>query len=150
MSSEGSGAKVIELPPRQSCPVCAISLRPATSAEIEADLRGGDALFRQLAEWTAQRRRNWLPPEHFSDWEKCEAMPVVAVSLRPLRGIDSCGAASGAVPTSDVDRQGTAGFLARPGERQTRGWPTLHKLNGTGLLPERRQLRLAGRRNDHS
>lgn len=73
MGSEASGAKVIELPPRQSCPVCGIPLRPARWAEIQADLEGRDAQFRQLAERTAQGRRDWLPPEHFSDWEKFEA-----------------------------------------------------------------------------
>lgn len=73
MTSEGQGARVIELPPRQTCPICGIPLRPARWTEIQQDLVSSDPQIRQFAESTAQGRRDWQPPEHFSDWQKFEA-----------------------------------------------------------------------------
>jgi hypothetical protein len=73
MTTEPAKAKVIEMPPHRSCPACGARLRPATQAEIQADLRSADPQARQFAERSAQGRRNWVPPEQLPEWEKLEA-----------------------------------------------------------------------------
>jgi len=65
---------VTEFPPKLMCPLCSKPLRPATRAEISADL--SDPRYRELALGAAQGKRNWNPPEEFSDWKKDISWPA--------------------------------------------------------------------------
>jgi len=65
---------VTEFPPRLSCPLCGSSLRPATRAEINADLK--DESYKQVAESAAQGSREWEPSDEWPDWLKIISPPA--------------------------------------------------------------------------
>ncbi len=66
--------RVIEFPPDPGpCQRCGVKLRLATREEINADLRSSIKQYKEMAEWSAQGDRTWLPPEHFSEWDKYAA-----------------------------------------------------------------------------
>jgi hypothetical protein len=77
---------VIDLPPQQrDCSRCGATLRPASRAELRADLL--DPRYRHLAEHAGQGDRDWDPPAHWPEWQQAET-PTAPWVLR----CDSCGA----------------------------------------------------------
>ena len=64
---------------------CGAKLRPATRAEIQADLL--DPRYKHVAEHAAQGRWDWNPPDDWPDWEKYDT-PNPPWVLR----CDTCGA----------------------------------------------------------
>ena len=65
-------AEIIDFPPqidnfwwsgRKDCPTCGSRLRPATRAEIQADLESADPQRRQLASLSTQGQREQVPEE---------------------------------------------------------------------------------------
>lgn len=74
---------IIDLPLHRACQ-CGATLRPATRAEIAADLK--DPRYRQAAEYAAQGARDWVPPDHWSEWRKRDT-PNPPWMLR----CDTCG-----------------------------------------------------------
>jgi hypothetical protein len=58
---------VIDIPLVRECH-CGAKLRPATRAEIQADLI--DPRYKHVAEHAAQGRWDWDPPDDWPDWEK--------------------------------------------------------------------------------
>ena len=74
---------VIDMPLVRECH-CGAKLRPATRAEIQADLL--DSRYKHVAEHAAQGRRDWNPPDHWPDWEKYDT-PSPPWVLR----CDACG-----------------------------------------------------------
>jgi hypothetical protein len=59
---------VINFPPQLDCPACGTQLRPATRAEINADVL--DPRFRDVALSAAQGARDYEPPAEFPAWRK--------------------------------------------------------------------------------
>ena len=80
-------ARVIEMPPKLTCPRCSILLRPATSEEIRADLL--DPQYRHIAEEAAQGARDFEPPAD-SDAAMLAADPRMVEHPSWLLRCDSC------------------------------------------------------------
>jgi hypothetical protein len=66
--------KIIDFPPKLSCPACGMPLRPATRPEINNDL--SDARYRQIALSAAQGARDWEPPAEFPEYLKDITQPA--------------------------------------------------------------------------
>jgi hypothetical protein len=65
--------KTITFPPRDPCACGGPPLRPATRAELNADLV--NPKYRQIALLAAQGSMDWEPPSNLPDWFKDIAPP---------------------------------------------------------------------------
>jgi hypothetical protein len=81
-------ARVIEMPPKLTCPRCAVPLRPATRDELRADPL--DPQYRHIAEQAAQGARDFEPPAD-SYAAMLAADPRMIERPSWLLRCDSCG-----------------------------------------------------------